>query len=247
MHGARKFANACTCAMWGCMHALGAVVHACMHVRLWGVCMHAQCDGACVHSQQWNVCMRRTFRCMHACTRNVSVYVRVGCGGASLRPCMRGRRTRACWHSCSAHASCACRCLCRCRRRPSLPCPLSADQLRETVSDESLEKFPDAGAAFNIGIMMFRPKSLAFVGAWRPRHAPLLSVPEQRFFFLWPGWPALLARAELRTDSPLSVTIADLRTVSPPSLAPLMPPWRTPVTPEAGSSMQRCSVAWWTA
>uniref|UniRef100_A0A7R9V221 Nucleotide-diphospho-sugar transferase domain-containing protein n=1 Tax=Chlamydomonas euryale TaxID=1486919 RepID=A0A7R9V221_9CHLO len=51
-------------------------------------------------------------------------------------------------------------------RYPHADILTSSDQLRETVSDESLEKFPDAGAAFNIGIMMFRPKSLAFVEDW---------------------------------------------------------------------------------
>lgn len=34
------------------------------------------------------------------------------------------------------------------------------------VNDESLEKWPDAGAAANIGIMLFRKKSLDFVEKW---------------------------------------------------------------------------------
>lgn len=33
------------------------------------------------------------------------------------------------------------------------------------MKTEGLEKWPEAGAAFNIGLMMFRPRSLAFVGA----------------------------------------------------------------------------------
>jgi hypothetical protein len=32
------------------------------------------------------------------------------------------------------------------------------------VSDDSLELWPEAGASFNIGIMMFRQGSMAFVG-----------------------------------------------------------------------------------
>lgn len=40
----------------------------------------------------------------------------------------------------------------------------SSDELRPTVQDDSLEKFPQAGSAFNIGIMLFRQSSKAFVG-----------------------------------------------------------------------------------
>ena len=41
---------------------------------------------------------------------------------------------------------------------------LNADQLRETIPDDGLERWPDAGASFNIGIMLFRPESKEFVG-----------------------------------------------------------------------------------
>lgn len=51
-------------------------------------------------------------------------------------------------------------------KHPAADILTSTDQLRETVSDESLERFPDAGASFNIGIMMFRPKSMDFVNEW---------------------------------------------------------------------------------
>lgn len=34
------------------------------------------------------------------------------------------------------------------------------------VPDESLERWPEAGAAANIGIMLFRNKSIAFVDKW---------------------------------------------------------------------------------
>lgn len=40
----------------------------------------------------------------------------------------------------------------------------STDQLSPTVKDDSLELFPNAGSAFNIGIMLFRPNSKKFVG-----------------------------------------------------------------------------------
>ena len=42
----------------------------------------------------------------------------------------------------------------------------STDQLGPTVQDDSLEKWPEAGASFNIGIMMFRPKSMEFVSEY---------------------------------------------------------------------------------
>jgi len=42
----------------------------------------------------------------------------------------------------------------------------STDQLGPTVKTEDLERWPQAGSAFNIGIMMFRPKSRNFVDAW---------------------------------------------------------------------------------
>jgi len=42
----------------------------------------------------------------------------------------------------------------------------SSDQLKPTVRTEDLEQFPEAGSAFNIGIMMFRPTSKEFVGGW---------------------------------------------------------------------------------
>ena len=43
-----------------------------------------------------------------------------------------------------------------------------ADQLGETIPDHGLELWPQAGASFNIGIMMFRPKSMLFVGGNYP-------------------------------------------------------------------------------
>ena len=47
----------------------------------------------------------------------------------------------------------------------SIPCvPSPADQLGVTVNDDGLELWPQAGASFNIGIMMFRPASMMFVG-----------------------------------------------------------------------------------
>lgn len=42
----------------------------------------------------------------------------------------------------------------------------STDQLSPTVKDDSLELFPNAGSAFNIGIMLFRPNSKKFVDEW---------------------------------------------------------------------------------
>ncbi|PNH05114.1 hypothetical protein TSOC_008654, partial [Tetrabaena socialis] len=57
-------------------------------------------------------------------------------------------------------------------RYPEADILTSTDQLGPTVQDDSLERFPDAGSAFNIGIMLFRPTSKAFVGnipgsAWK--------------------------------------------------------------------------------
>ena len=51
----------------------------------------------------------------------------------------------------------------------AVPCvlmrvPSPADQLGVTVNDDGLELWPQAGASFNIGIMMFRPASMLFVG-----------------------------------------------------------------------------------
>lgn len=43
---------------------------------------------------------------------------------------------------------------------------VSSDHLEATVEDGGLEKFPDAGSAANIGIMLFRPKAAKFVDAW---------------------------------------------------------------------------------
>lgn len=42
---------------------------------------------------------------------------------------------------------------------------MRADELRPSVKSEDLERYPEASAAFNIGIMMFRPNSREFVGA----------------------------------------------------------------------------------
>jgi hypothetical protein len=56
-----------------------------------------------------------------------------------------------------------------------LVCP--TDELRPTVKTEDLEKWPQAGSAFNIGIMLFRPKSKQFVGGWWwPVHAAMLRL-----------------------------------------------------------------------
>ncbi|GFR51919.1 hypothetical protein Agub_g14403 [Astrephomene gubernaculifera] len=51
-------------------------------------------------------------------------------------------------------------------RYPEADILTSTDQLAPTVSDDSLERFPHAGSAFNIGIMLFRPNSKAFVDEW---------------------------------------------------------------------------------
>ncbi len=51
-------------------------------------------------------------------------------------------------------------------RYPDADILTSSDSTYATVKDESLEKWPDAGAAANIGIMMFRKKSIAFVEDW---------------------------------------------------------------------------------
>ncbi|KAG1675655.1 hypothetical protein FOA52_002364 [Chlamydomonas sp. UWO 241] len=51
-------------------------------------------------------------------------------------------------------------------RFPTADVLTSSDQLHESVKDESLESFPSAGGAFNIGIMLFRPNSMAFVNDW---------------------------------------------------------------------------------
>lgn len=42
----------------------------------------------------------------------------------------------------------------------------STDQLGPTVKDDSLERWPHAGSAMNIGIMMFRKNSIGFVEKW---------------------------------------------------------------------------------
>jgi len=42
----------------------------------------------------------------------------------------------------------------------------STDELRPTVETEEMERFPESGSAFNIGIMLFRPKCLPFVVDW---------------------------------------------------------------------------------
>ncbi|KAG2496814.1 hypothetical protein HYH03_005220 [Edaphochlamys debaryana] len=51
-------------------------------------------------------------------------------------------------------------------RYPEADILTSTDQLGPTVTDDSLEKFPQAGSAFNIGIMLFRPTSKGFVDDW---------------------------------------------------------------------------------
>ncbi|PNW80858.1 hypothetical protein CHLRE_07g332500v5 [Chlamydomonas reinhardtii] len=51
-------------------------------------------------------------------------------------------------------------------RYPEADILTSSDQLGPTVNDDSLENFPAAGSAFNIGIMLFRPTSKAFLDDW---------------------------------------------------------------------------------
>ncbi|KAG1680607.1 hypothetical protein FOA52_015056 [Chlamydomonas sp. UWO 241] len=53
-------------------------------------------------------------------------------------------------------------------RYPTADVLTSSDQLTPTVQDESLEKYPQAGASFNIGIMLFRPRAATkdFVTRW---------------------------------------------------------------------------------
>ncbi|MEW5317003.1 MAG: hypothetical protein WDW38_008337 [Sanguina aurantia] len=51
-------------------------------------------------------------------------------------------------------------------RYPTADILTSTDELRPTVMDDSLEKFPQAGSSFNIGIMLFRNTSKAFVEDW---------------------------------------------------------------------------------
>ena len=43
---------------------------------------------------------------------------------------------------------------------------VSSDHLAATTQDEGLEKYPEAGSAANIGVMMFRPNTSSFVDAW---------------------------------------------------------------------------------
>jgi hypothetical protein len=52
-------------------------------------------------------------------------------------------------------------------RFPGADVLTSSDHLAPTVgAEERLERYPDAGSAFNIGIMLFRGKSLPFVRQW---------------------------------------------------------------------------------
>ncbi|KAI8466122.1 MAG: nucleotide-diphospho-sugar transferase-domain-containing protein [Monoraphidium minutum] len=52
-------------------------------------------------------------------------------------------------------------------RFPGADILTSTDHLSTTVGkDEALERYPDAGSAFNIGIMLFRARSLPFVEQW---------------------------------------------------------------------------------
>ncbi|GFR44270.1 hypothetical protein Agub_g5475 [Astrephomene gubernaculifera] len=51
-------------------------------------------------------------------------------------------------------------------RYPEADILTSSDNMAATVNDESLERYPEAGAAANIGIMLFRKKSLDFVSKW---------------------------------------------------------------------------------
>lgn len=53
------------------------------------------------------------------------------------------------------------------RRFPGADILTSTDHLTPTVgAKEELERYPDAGSAFNIGIMLFRERSLPFVKKW---------------------------------------------------------------------------------
>ncbi|KAG2499431.1 hypothetical protein HYH03_002378 [Edaphochlamys debaryana] len=51
-------------------------------------------------------------------------------------------------------------------RYPEADVLSSSDHMAATVKTEDLEKWPEAAAAANIGIMLFRKKSLAFVEEW---------------------------------------------------------------------------------
>lgn len=52
-------------------------------------------------------------------------------------------------------------------RFPGADVLTSTDHLTSTVgAEEALERYPDAGSAFNIGIMLFRSRSLPFVRKW---------------------------------------------------------------------------------
>ncbi|GLI67694.1 hypothetical protein VaNZ11_011960 [Volvox africanus] len=51
-------------------------------------------------------------------------------------------------------------------RYPEADILTSSDSTFATVPDEQLERWPEAGAAANIGIMLFRKKSLSFVEDW---------------------------------------------------------------------------------
>lgn len=51
-------------------------------------------------------------------------------------------------------------------RYPEADILTSTDELRGSTKDDTLERWPEAGASFNIGIMMFRPKSIEFVNEW---------------------------------------------------------------------------------
>ncbi|KXZ45924.1 hypothetical protein GPECTOR_49g508 [Gonium pectorale] len=51
-------------------------------------------------------------------------------------------------------------------RYPEADILTSSDNMWATVEDESLERWPEAASAANIGIMMFRKKSLDFVTKW---------------------------------------------------------------------------------
>lgn len=49
---------------------------------------------------------------------------------------------------------------------PTADILVSSDHLGATVDDGGLEKYPNAGSAANIGIMLFRPKAAEFVDKW---------------------------------------------------------------------------------
>lgn len=52
------------------------------------------------------------------------------------------------------------------KRYPEADVLTSSDSLAETHPDDGLEDWRRAGAAYNIGIMLFSPRAAAFAAAW---------------------------------------------------------------------------------